>query len=193
MPSKSGSYCSCTVAPLVRAALRQSNRLNEEHDHHHGGCLVAWGALGRSLLEHGLQCIECIEGCPLYKLYPAATFSNTLTCHVSNSGITLVAWHMVLQSFGLWMGWCLSAMHAQMIQHHWKSPFCGNCPRLSFVTYSRLINHHFPYSEWHPPKPKHPKNTKSGLSHIRNSNLLPSYSIPYCKCLHKPTICTSSS
>ena len=68
MPSKSGSYCSCTVAPLVRAALRQSKRLNEEHYHHHGGCLVAWGALGRSLLEHGLQCIECIEGCPLIQV-----------------------------------------------------------------------------------------------------------------------------
>ena len=100
--------------------------------------------------------------------------------------------HMVLQSFGLWVGWCLSAMHAQMIQHHWKSPFCGNCPRLSFVTRtvgSSTIIFLIVTSI----KTKTPKKHQTRAIHIRNSNLLPSYSIPYCKCLHKPTICTSSS
>ena len=191
MPSKSGSYCSCTVAPLVRAALRQSNRLNEEHDHHHGGCLVAWGALGRSLLEHGLQ---CIEGCPLIQVVSSCNvFQHTYLPRVKFRD------HPCGMAHGTAIIWPVNGLM-------FKCHACTNDPaplKITFLwqlstlklrhTYSRLINHHFPYSEWHPPKPKHPKNTKSGLSHIRNSNLLPSYSIPYCKCLHKLTICTSSS
>jgi hypothetical protein len=129
MPSKSGSYCSCTVAPLVRAALRQSNRLNEEHDHHHGGCLVAWGALGRSLLEHGLQ---CIEGCPLIQVVSSCNvFQHTYLPRVKFRD------HPCGMAHGTAIIWPVNGLmfkcHACTNQH-WKSPFCGNCPRLSFVT-----------------------------------------------------------